>query len=223
MKEQYLLEKRKELVEAMKANGSIETKSVEAAFLKVKRENFVPAHLEKEAYENTSLPIGFSQTISQPSTIAIMLEMLEVKKGETVLEVGSGCGYALALLSELTGEKGKVFGVEISKELFEFSKKNLEKNQTKNAEVFRKDGSLGLAEKAPFDKIIVSAACPFLPKPLFDQLKEKGRAVAPVGDLGTQIMQAISKKNGNPIKTQYLQNYFTFVPLLGKEGFRNEF
>ena len=223
MREEFFFEKRKELVEEMKRDGAVSSKKVEEAFLKVKRELFVPPYLEKEAYENTALSIGFGQTISQPSTIAVMLEMLGARPGEKVLEVGSGCGYVLALLSELSGKKGKVFGVEAVNALFEISKKNLEKQGCKNAKVFCRDGSIGLSEHAPFGKIIVSAACPFLPKPLFGQLKEGGRAVAPIGDRGTQMIQAVSKKNGKPIKSDYLENYFVFVPLLGKEGFRNEF
>ncbi|MEK6941715.1 MAG: protein-L-isoaspartate O-methyltransferase [archaeon] len=223
MLEEFFWKKRKELVNEMKTDGAVSSKKTEEAFLKVKRELFVPPCLEKEAYENTALSIGFGQTISQPSTIAVMLEMLGVKPGEKVLEVGSGCGYVLALLSELAGKKGKVFGVEAVKELFEISKKNLKKQGCKKVEVACSDGSLGLPKAAPFDKIIVSAACPFLPKPLFDQLKEGGRAVAPIGDRGTQMIQAVSKKNGKPLKSDYLENYFVFVPLLGKEGFHNEF
>lgn len=221
MKEEFFKMQRKKLVEEIKAEGAIKTKKIENAFLKVKRENFVPPHLQKSSYENTALPIGFGQTISQPTTIAVMLEMLQVKEGDAVLEVGSGCGYATALLSELAGEKGKVFGIEIVKELAEYSKKNLEKQNFKNIEIINSDGSQGLPAKAPFDKILVSAAAPFLPKPIFDQLKEGGRAVVPVGDSGMQMMQAITKKDGKPVKLDYVQNYFVFVPLVGK-GLKNE-
>ncbi|MBI2598051.1 MAG: protein-L-isoaspartate O-methyltransferase [Candidatus Diapherotrites archaeon] len=222
VKEEFFGQKRSELAQFMKSTGAIKTREVENAFLNVKREIFAPKHLQKEAYDDNALPIGFGQTISQPSTIALMLEMLAAKSGQKVLEVGSGCGYVLALLGELVGIKGKVFGIEAVKELAEISKKNLKSQGCKNAKVFQGDGSIGLKKYAPFDRILVSAACPFFPKSLFDQLKEGGIGVAPVGDKGTQMLQAVAKKNGNPLKSDYIEHYFVFVPLLGKEGFRNE-
>jgi len=211
------LQKRRQLVEFMDFNVS--SPIVKKAFLGVKRELFVPGKLQASAYVDEALPIGFGQTISQPSTIAIMLEMLELKEGQKVLEVGSGCGYVLALLSEAVGAQGKVFGVEKLKDLVEVSRKNLEAQGTKNVAVIEGDGSLGLKEEAPFDRIIVSAACPFVPKPLFDQLKEEGIAVAPVGDLYTQEIQQMRKKNGKPLKRNYAGTFFSFVPLRGKLGF----
>lgn len=223
MREEFFEKKREQLVNGLKSGGAIKSGTVEKAFLKVKRENFFPKNLQKLSYEDNAFPIGFNQTISQPSTIAVMLEMLKIKKGEKVLEVGSGSGYVLALLSSIAGKNGKVFGTEIVKELFELSKKNIAKEKCKNVKIFLKDGSAGLKESAPFDKIILSAACPFFPKTLFDQLNEMGTGVAPVGDKGTQIMQLITKKNNKPVKTEYLESYFAFVPLLGKEGFKSEF
>jgi len=223
LKEEFLKEKRHMLIKQMKQNGSIKSKDIEDAFLKVKREFFVYPSSEKIAYEDTPLSIGFNQTISQPTTIAIMLEMLKVEKKDKVLEVGSGSGYVLALLSDIVGKGGKVFGMEMVKELFEFSKKNLKKHEYSNVKVFRKDGSVGLKEYAPYDKILISAACPFIPKSLFDQLKEGGRIVAPVGDKGTQTMQLMTKKNNLPVKEENIESYFVFVPLLGKEGYKSDF
>jgi len=193
-------QKRRQLVEFLKGSGAIKSTAVEIAFLKVKRELFLGKWMEKDAYLDTALPIGSGQTISQPTTIAVMLELLEAGKGMNVLEVGSGSGYVAALLSEIVESNGRVTGMELEEELIGQSKKNLNKQGCKNVEIVKGDGSLGSKEKAPFDRILVSAACPFVPKPLFDQLKEGGRIVAPVGDKFTQAMQTLKKKNGRPLK-----------------------
>lgn len=209
--------KREQLVEYMKTRGAVRGKIVEKAFLEVKRELFVKQGAEEEAYLDEALPIGFGQTISQPSTIAIMLELLEAHDGMKILEVGSGCGYVCALLANIVGEKGSVFGIELNKELAEISKKNLARQESRNTEIICGDGCNGLAENAPFDRIIVSAACPFVPKKLFDQLAEGGRIVSPVGDSFTQMMHIFSKVNGKPVKKQYEEGYFAFVPLRCRE------
>ncbi|MBU1120948.1 MAG: protein-L-isoaspartate(D-aspartate) O-methyltransferase [archaeon] len=215
MKEDAFTEKRKQLVYFMKASGAIESIELENAFLKLKREVFFPQHMKEQAYSDNAFPIGFNQTISQPSTIAIMMELLDVKKGMKVLEVGAGSGYVCALLEELVGEKGKVYGIELVKELFEQAKKNLEVNGSKNIELFLGDGSKGLEEKALFDRILVSAACPFIPKPLFEQLNEKGRAVAPVGDSFSQQMMIMEKIKDKPFNRDSMKGFFVFVPLKG--------
>ena len=177
------------------------------AFEKVPRENFVPEKLESFAYEDTALPIGNEQTISQPYTIATMLSLIKLKKGQKVLEVGSGCGYVLALLSEIVGNAGKVFGIEIIKELAEKSKKNL--MNYKNIKIYNKNGSDGLKEKAPFDRILISAACREIPKKLLFQLKNNGILVAPVG-LHEQSLVAV-KRIKNKIITQKEISGFVFV------------
>jgi protein-L-isoaspartate(D-aspartate) O-methyltransferase len=223
MNEQEFELKRKQLVEYMKSLGVIESKEIEKAFLKIKREIFFPSNIKQFAYADEAFPIGFNQTISQPSTIAIMLELLEPGPGMKILEVGSGCGYVLALLSQIVEKKGKVFGVELLKELVEQSKENLKLHGIKNVKVFQGDGAHGLKEFAPFDRILISAACPFIPKPLFDQVIEKGLIVAPVGDSFTQEMLVMKKINGKPVKKPYLKTLFRFVPLKSKyfnqEGF----
>lgn len=185
------------------------------AFEAVSREKFVPEHLQPEAYVDEALSIGLGQTISQPSTIARMLELLLVFPGQKVLEVGSGCGYASALLSRMVGEHGKVFGIELLKELATQSKTNLKNAEITNVEIVQGDGTKGMPEQAPFDRILVSAACPFIPKALFDQLSEKGIAVAPVGDPGFQVLTVLQKINGKPVKKEFSEGYFVFVPLLG--------
>lgn len=213
--------RRKQLVQYLIDTEAIKTKPVEKAFAAVRRELFMPSDLRQYAYDDSAFPIGSGQTISQPTTIAIMLELLQVAEGQNVLEVGSGCGYVLALLSEIASKKGKAYGIEIVGELVEQSRKNLEAQGYENVEVLQGDGTLGLPEKMPFDRILVSAACPFLPKPLFDQLAEKGRAVAPVGDSWSQQLQVIKKFKSKPLKEDFFGDYFVFVPLRGKYGIKS--
>ncbi len=211
--------KRAQLVDFMASTQAVKSPDVREAFQAVPRERFFPENAREHAYGDDAYPIGFGQTISQPSTIAVMLELLRVRPGHKVLEVGSGCGYVLALLSHLVGEQGKVFGVEFVKELAERSKDALEDTRRKNATVVQADGSGGLPDQAPFDRILISAACPFIPKPLFDQLTEGGRVVGPVGDSHTQVMTILVKKKGQLLKEEFLENYYQFVPLKGKHGF----
>jgi protein-L-isoaspartate(D-aspartate) O-methyltransferase len=206
---------RKKLVEYI-SGFSIKKKEIKEAFLAVKRENFIPEKNKEYAYYDEAISIGYGQTISQPSTIAIMLEMLDLKPGMKVLEIGSGSGYVLALMSKIVGQDGKVYGIEIIKELAEQCKKNLLKEGIKNIEIINEDGSKGLKEKAPFDRIIISCACPFVPKPLFEQLNENGKIVAPIGDEFQQIMQCIIKNKNNPLITTFEGLIFQFVPMKGK-------
>ncbi len=198
---------------------SLKTREIKNAFFEVKREQFMPQNMRQYAYADDAISIGHGQTISQPSTIAIMLELLDLKSGMNALEVGSGCGYVLALISKIVGEKGKVYGVELLGELSQKSTENLKQEGFVNAEVKNADGAEGWAEHAPFDRILVSCACPFIPKALFDQLKEGGRIVAPVGDTHTQIMEILMKIKGKPHKKSYEGSLFAFVPLRGKHGF----
>jgi len=166
------------------------------AFSKVPREKFIPEKLKPRAYEDTALPIGQGQTISQPYTIAMMLSLLELKREQKVLEIGSGCGYVLALLSEIVGKKGEVFGIEIIKELAENSKRNL--GVYKNIKVYNKNGADGLEEHAPFNRILISAATEKIPDKILHQLKDKGILVAPVGVFGIeQSLTAIQRTGKN--------------------------
>ena len=145
--------KKEELILSLKKRGF--SKKIIDAFKEVPRENFVLEKLKPRAYEDTALPIGQSQAISQPYTIATMLSLLRAKKGQKVLEIGSGCGYVLALLSNVVGKSGEVFGVEIIKELAERSAKNLKKYD--NVGVFNQNGANGLEEEKPYNKIFINA------------------------------------------------------------------
>ncbi|MEM0360763.1 MAG: protein-L-isoaspartate(D-aspartate) O-methyltransferase [Candidatus Diapherotrites archaeon] len=205
---------RENLVREMKQSGAIESIEVESAFLKVPREMFFLKESQRFSYVDSAFPIGFGQTISQPSTIAIMLELLKVKKGLKVLEVGSGCGYVLALLSQLVGEKGKVFGIELVPELGFRSIENLEKAGVKNAFVEVGDGTKGLPGKAPFDRILVSAATETVPEPLIEQLALKGRLVAPIGPKHSQQMVVVEKDAKGKVKEWIApKGFFVFVEL----------
>jgi protein-L-isoaspartate(D-aspartate) O-methyltransferase len=181
------------------------------AFADVKRENFVPENFKHLAYKDIALHIGQNQTISQPSTIAIMLSLLDVQEGQKVLEVGSGCGYVLALISKIVGSSGKIFGIEVIEELAEQSKKNLKAYE--NIEVHNRNGKFGLPKEAPFDRILISAALEEIPKNISIQLKEGGILVAPVGNKRHQSLITIQKKQDKFIVLNKNPG-FVFVPFV---------
>ena len=213
-----VLDENEKLIEGIKCLEYLKSKNIEDALRKIKREYFVPPSMKHLAYRDFPISIGFNQTISQPSTVVAMTEALEVKEGDKVLEIGTGSGWQAAILSELVGEKGFIYTIEIIEELAEFAKSNLKKLGMKNVEVFVKDGSEGLKEKAPFDKIIVTAACPDVPKPLLEQLKDGGIMVIPVGNLYLQEMYVVKKLKDKVEKKSI--GSFMFVPLVGKYGFK---
>lgn len=200
---------KQELLSSLRKKGFSE--KILHAFSKVKRENFIFDSLKEKSYYDTALPIGQSQTISQPYTIATMLELLELKKSQKVLEIGSGCGYVLALLSELVGEKGNVFGVEVIRQLAESSKLNLQDYE--NIKIYNKNGTEGLSEESLFDRILISAACNEVPKKILNQLKENGILVAPIGSRYEQSLVKI-KRQGNKFITKEKLPGFIFVPFI---------
>jgi protein-L-isoaspartate(D-aspartate) O-methyltransferase len=214
--EEEFTSKRIVLVENLISQG-IEDKKVLEAIEKIPRHLFVPKEEIDRAYYNIPLEIKKGQTISQPYTIAVMLEALELKKGNKVLEIGSCSGYNSALISYLVGNKGFVYTLEIVPELVKISKKNIKKLGIKNVKILKKDGSLGLPKHAPYDKIIITAACPRIPEPLIKQLKEKGIIVAPVGPRFSQRMIKAVKIKGKLRKTSL--GFFMFVPMKGKYGY----
>ncbi len=220
MLESNFEEKRKQLVEFLQSSNVLKSENIKKAFLSVHRENFVLSYEKEQAYLDTALPLIHNQTISQPSTIVIMLEMLNVEEGNKVLEIGLGSGYVAALLSKLVGKRGIVYAVERIKELVNFARKNLEKEKIDNVKIFCRDGSLGLEEFAPFDRILISCAVPSLPKPLAEQIAENGTIVAPIGTKFYQFMTKFTKVKGKLIKEIYQLTTFVFVPLIGKYGFK---
>jgi len=191
------------LLETLRKKGTPEP--IIAAFDKIKRENFVPEHLIGYAYDDMALPVEEGSTLSQPSTVAFMLSLLEPKPESRILEIGSGSGYVLALLSEIASQ-GKVYGIEILKSLAVVSKSRLADKA--NVEIFNRDGSNGLPEFAPYDRILISASCPEIPKNLLEQLKDPGIMVAAV----KQSIIQIKKENGLVIEKEFPG--FAFVPLV---------
>jgi len=187
------------------------------AFKDIPREKFVLKKHKDEAYVDMALPLLMGQTISQPTTIMIMLNALEVKRGENVLEIGTGSGYQTALLSKLVGPKGKITSLEVLPELIDFAKKNLRKIKLdKNVKIIRTDGSRGYEKFAPYDKIIVAAASPKINQVLLSQLVREGVIVLPVGHLYEQKLLKIT--NSRELRTENLGE-FLFVPLRGEHGY----
>ena len=182
------------------------------AVMNVPRELFIQKEHLKEAYGNYPLPIGMKQTISQPYTVAFMLEALELKQGEKVFEIGTGSGYNACVIAEIIGKKGKVITTEIIYELSESAKRNIKKAGYKNIKVLNIDGSKGYEKEMPYDKIIVTAACREIPKELIKELKINGILVAPVGEHDVQKLLKVIKKK----KEQIIENLgdFRFVPLV---------
>ena len=206
-----------QLIKYWNSSGVIKDKKVIDAFKKVPRELFVAEDRKEEAYGDYPLPIGESQTISQPTTVMIMTQALELKNGDKVLEVGSGSGYQAAIISNIVGNTGKVISTEIVDELVKLAKSNIEKLKLKNVKIIRHDGSKGYAKEAPYDKVIITAACPKIPKPLISQLKENGIIVAPVGNMNEQAMIKGKKIKGKLVEENL--GSFMFVPLKGKHGY----
>ncbi len=193
----------------------IADKRVVEAMKRVPREAFVPQEYYHAAYEDRPLSIGFGQTISQPFIVALMIQALELKGDEKVLELGTGSGYEAAVLAELAKQ---VVTVEIIPELAESAKQVLEKLGYSNVEVHSASKTLGWLEDAPYDAIIVSAGAPSIPQILLGQLSWGGRLVIPVGSHWQQELMKISKdKEGN--KVENLGACY-FVPLIGEGAWK---
>jgi protein-L-isoaspartate(D-aspartate) O-methyltransferase len=187
-------------------------RSVMEVMGKVSRHEFVPADLRRSAYENRPLPIGYGQTISQPYIVALMTDLLDVDEGDVVLEIGTGSGYQAAILAELVG---KVYTIEIVKELGEQAKGRLKRLGYQNVEVRVGDGYYGWEEHAPFDGIIVTAAASHIPPPLIKQLTPGAKMVIPVGSpFMTQQLMLVKKEKDGTIKTKQVLPVI-FVPLTG--------
>lgn len=195
-----------DLLASLKKKGFSE--QVIQAFNSVKREDFVPEHLIGYAYEDVALPVMEGSTLSQPSTIAFMLNLLEAQEGQKILEIGSGSGYVLSLLAAMD-KSGKVYGIEILRELAIRSKDHLK--DSKNVEIISRDGSQGLTEFAPYDRILVSASFSEFPRHLLSQLAEEGVMVAAV----KQSIFQIKKSNGEITEKEFPG--FAFVPIRNKQ------
>ncbi len=205
---------RRSMVESQLRARGIRDERVLKAMLRVPRHEFVSAEYRDQAYEDHPIPIGEGQTLSQPYIVAIMLEAVTLDPSNAVLEVGTGSGYQTALLAELTRQ---VYSVERHASLARAAQATLAGLGYKNVEVFLGDGSHGLPERAPFDAIVVSAAAPQIPPPLFEQLREGGRMVIPVGPAHAQELQLVRKQADKPIITNL--EGCRFVPLIGSQAY----
>lgn len=228
--------KRNDLIKELE-NSGIKDKNVLKAIANVRREEFVLTEFRRLAYDNTSLPISSNQTISQPYTVAFMTELLEIKPGEKILEIGTGSGYQSAVLRELSAE---VYSVERIFDLYRSASEKLSKLGY-TVHLKNDDGTKGWKEFAPFDKIIVTAGSPKIPKQLLEQLAVNGLMIIPVGDENSQDLYLIRKtyeetQNENPEenllsetagddadnrKVKYMMKRyknFKFVPLIGEEA-----
>ncbi|MBL7155416.1 MAG: protein-L-isoaspartate O-methyltransferase [Candidatus Portnoybacteria bacterium] len=207
------------LVDQLIKEGYLKSPLIIEAFRKIKRADFVPGEMVKDrgrdfvAEYNAPLSIGYGQTISQPLTVAFMLELLQPKKGDKVLDIGSGSGWQTAMLCQIVGSEGFVYGIERIPELKEFGQTNVQKYNFENVEFICGDGSLGLRNEAPFDKIIVAASvAEEIPQPWKDQLKIKGRLVTPVRG---SIWLVIKKEKTRFEEKEYPG--FVFVPLISEQ------
>ena len=216
------VERRRRLVALLKELGYIRSPKVEKAMLTVPRELFVPDDVREYAYDDRPLPIGYGQTISAPSIVAHMTELLDPKPGDKVLEIGTGSGYQAAILAEIVTPGGHVWSIERIPELAEFARRNLERTgYADRVTVIVGDGSLGYEPAAPYDKIMVTAAAPKVPEPLIKQLKPGGRLVAPIGPLPFQVLIVLDKALDGTISVRR-DLEVVFVPLIGEYGWRDE-
>jgi protein-L-isoaspartate(D-aspartate) O-methyltransferase len=207
--------KMNELIKIMKNSGFLNDSKVEWAIRKSPRHEFIPKSLLDMAYENIPLSLMKNQTLSQPSVVSRMTELLNVMEGQKILEVGSGSGWQSAILSFLVAH-GKIFSIERHPKLVKFAKENLNKLGIHNVDIILGDGSLGLLKESPFDRIIITAACKKVPPPLFEQLSLDGLLIAPVGEYPQSLI--LFKKTSQGIIEIKNQPGYVFVPLLGKLG-----
>lgn len=205
---------RRRLVEALREKG-IADLAVLRAFEQTPRHLFVPTGVRHRAYEDSALPIGNGQTISQPSIHARYLEILRLTGGEKVLEVGTGSGYQTVLLAHLAAQ---VFSIERIAPLLQGARENIARAGVRNVSLLLGDGTLGWREYAPYDAILVSAGSPTVPQPLLDQLAEGGRMLIPLGGQDVQTLAVLTRKHGQITREDSLA--VRFVPLLGQHGWQ---
>lgn len=205
---------RGKLVQKLRKKGILDEKLL-AAIGKVPRHAFFDEALLGHAYEDKAFPIGHGQTISQPYTVAFQTEKLEIKPSDKVLEIGTGSGYQASVLLEMGA---KVYTIEYNRNLYQRTRDFLPELGY-HPHFFFGDGSKGLPVRAPYDKIIVTAGAPIVPKALTAQLADKGILIVPVGDRDKQKMIKITRAGDKFLKEEF--DFFSFVPLLGEEGWNN--
>jgi len=198
-----------ELIDELTRGGYLKTPPIIDAFSRIDRKDFVVPGMRDVAYMNEPLPIGYGQTISQPLTVAFMLELLSPKSGQKILDIGFGSGWTTALLAHIVGQEGEIYGIEIIPEIFEFGKKNMNKYHHMNIKLFNQSGYEGLKEEKDFDRILVSASAQEIPKQLKVQLKIGGKLVIPVRN---SIFEIKRKEDDEFEEKEHFG--FSFVPFI---------
>jgi len=200
---------RRQLVEVIRQKGITDERVLDA-ILHIPRHFFMDSALDKIAYEDRAFPIGEGQTISQPYTVAYQTQLLEIKPYEKVLEIGTGSAYQASVLAEM---KAQVYTIERQKKLFDLNKQFAFLKKYPSLKFFYGDGYEGLPTYGPFDKVIVTAAAPFIPPKLVDQLKPGGLMVIPVGEGQVQRMLRLTKQADGKVTQEVFDN-FSFVPMV---------
>jgi protein-L-isoaspartate(D-aspartate) O-methyltransferase len=207
-------QQRERMVERQLRNRGIADERVLAAMAEVPREEFVPEPVRRSAYNDSALPIGREQTISQPWVVAAICQALQLQGSEQVLEIGTGSGYSAAVLARLAGH---VVSLERLPDLAESARQNLDRLGFRNVQVVVGDGSRGYPEGAPYDAIAVHAATPEAPHSLLSELGQDGRLVVPIATGTSDLLTAFVRENGH--LHQETIGPCRFVPLIGEEGF----
>jgi len=202
---------RRKLIETLREKGITDEKVLEAMNA-IPRHFFLDSAFDKIAYEDQAFPIGAEQTISHPYTVAYQTQLLQVKRGEKILEIGTGSIYQTTILAEMGAQM--VYTIERQKKLTDLQETYYFKNKYLNIKFFYRDGFLGLPTYAPFDKILITAAAPFIPPKLVEQLKPGGMMVLPVDEGENQRMIRITKALDSTIQEETF-DAFSFVPMLG--------
>ncbi|MEA2054019.1 MAG: protein-L-isoaspartate O-methyltransferase [Candidatus Thermoplasmatota archaeon] len=202
------------LIKKLIRNGYLLSEEVIDAMKEIPRELFVPGNEKKQAYADIPLKIGYGQTISAPHMVAIMTEALDLKKDSKVMEIGTGTGYHAAVVAKVA-EEGHIYTVERIMELAEKAKRNFKKLGIKNVTVVVSDGSAGLPEYSPFDRIYVTCAAPSVPPQLVKQLSEHGKMLLPVGRTFCDLI--LIEKNEEMLQKNL--GACSFVPMIGRKGY----
>lgn len=206
---------RQEMVDRLDASGYLKSRSVIEAMRKVERHLFVPGNVRTYAYLDQPLPVGEGQTISAPHMVAMMCELLDLKEGLKVLEIGAGTGYHACVVAEIV--KGKVYSVESKSKLIKKAGENTKRAGCIGVELIEGDGTKGYEKEAPYDRIFVTAGAPDIPPPLIDQLEAGGKLLIPVGSRHLQELVQVDRTASGGVEKKTLSGC-AFVPLIGRHG-----